>query len=95
MIAADLNRDHRPEIVVGYVNAPGIVYFNTGTGKKYQPVPFGDGRGFDLWYGRGRSRRRRLAGRRGGAIGRAQFCDVQSFTQEMSAHHAGGPLTPT
>src|SRR5262249_12668902 len=28
MIAADLNRDRRPEILVGYVNAPGVVYFN-------------------------------------------------------------------
>ena len=44
-IAADLNDDHRPEILVGYVNAPGVVYFNDGTGKKYQPVPFGDGKG--------------------------------------------------
>jgi hypothetical protein len=30
---------------VGYVEAPGIVYFNDRTGKKYQPVPFGDGKG--------------------------------------------------
>jgi len=33
MIAADLNRDGRPEILVGYVEAPGIAYFNEGTGK--------------------------------------------------------------
>ena len=45
MIAADLNGDHRPEILVGYVEAPGVVYFNDGTGTKYQPVPFGDGKG--------------------------------------------------
>jgi hypothetical protein len=45
MIAADLNRDGRPEILVGYVGAPGVVYFNDGTGKKYQAVPFGDGAG--------------------------------------------------
>jgi len=45
MIAVDLNRDHRPEIIVGYVDAPGAVYFNDGTGKKYQRVPFGDGKG--------------------------------------------------
>jgi hypothetical protein len=45
MIAADLNRDGRPEIIVGYVDAPGVVYFNDGTGKKYEPVPFGDGEG--------------------------------------------------
>jgi FG-GAP-like repeat len=45
MIAADLNRDGRPEIIVGYVGAPGMVYFNDGTGKKYEAVPFGDGKG--------------------------------------------------
>jgi hypothetical protein len=33
MIAADLNRGGKPEIVVGHVGAPGIVYFNDGTGK--------------------------------------------------------------
>jgi len=45
MIGADLNGDQRPEILVGYVKAPGVVYFNDGTGKNYQPVPFGDGKG--------------------------------------------------
>jgi hypothetical protein len=45
MIATDLNRDGRPEIVVGYVEAPGVVYFNSGTGRQYQPVPFGDDKG--------------------------------------------------
>jgi hypothetical protein len=44
-IAADLNGDRRPEILVGYVEAPGVAYFNDGTGMKYQPVPFGDGKG--------------------------------------------------
>jgi hypothetical protein len=45
MIAADLNRDGRAEIIVGYVDAPGIIYFNDGTGKRYRPQPFGDGKG--------------------------------------------------
>jgi hypothetical protein len=45
MIAADLNRNRRPDIIVGYVEAQGIVFFNDGTGKKYDPVPFGDGKG--------------------------------------------------
>jgi hypothetical protein len=31
--------------VRGYVNAPGVAYFNDGMGKKFQPVPFGDGAG--------------------------------------------------
>jgi len=45
MIATDLNRDGRPEIIVGYVEAPGVIYFNEGTGMKYESVPFGDGKG--------------------------------------------------
>jgi hypothetical protein len=45
MIAADLNRTHRPDILVGYVDAPGRIYFNDGTGMKYKSVPFGDGKG--------------------------------------------------
>jgi hypothetical protein len=45
MIAADLNKDGKPEIIVGYVNAPGAIYFNDGTGRKYTRVPFGDRKG--------------------------------------------------
>ena len=44
MVAGDLNGE-RPEILVGYVEAPGVVYFNDGTGKKFEPVAFGDGKG--------------------------------------------------
>ena len=45
MLAADLNRDGKPEIIVGYVEAPGAVYFNDGSGRKYQRVTFGDNKG--------------------------------------------------
>jgi len=45
MTAADLNRDGKPEIIVGYVNAPGAVYFNDGTGRKFRRVAFGDDKG--------------------------------------------------
>jgi hypothetical protein len=45
MIAADLNRDGRPEIIVGYVEAPGTIYFNDGSGKNFHPSPFGDSKG--------------------------------------------------
>ncbi|HEY6386675.1 MAG TPA: VCBS repeat-containing protein [Candidatus Acidoferrum sp.] len=45
MIAVDLHRDGLPDILVGYVDAPGIAYFNDGSGKKFQPVLFGDGKG--------------------------------------------------
>lgn len=43
MIAVDLNRDGRPEMLVGYVEAQGVVCCNDGTGKYSQPTPFGDG----------------------------------------------------
>jgi hypothetical protein len=45
MVAADLNRDGKPEIIVGYVQAPGAIYFNDGTGRKYSRVTFGDNKG--------------------------------------------------
>lgn len=45
MMAADLNGDGRPDLVVGYVDAPGMIFYNDGTGKKYEPQPFGDGKG--------------------------------------------------
>jgi hypothetical protein len=45
MTAGDLNKDGKMDIVVGYVNAPGAIYFNDGTGRKYMRVPFGDNKG--------------------------------------------------
>ncbi|HEY3616437.1 MAG TPA: VCBS repeat-containing protein [Candidatus Sulfotelmatobacter sp.] len=82
MMAADLNRDGRPEIIVGYVEAPGVIYFNDGSGKRYQPPPFGDGKG--AAYGM-------AAGGPDGdgwpdvvvARSDALFCDVQPSTEEM------------
>ncbi|MBL8215330.1 MAG: VCBS repeat-containing protein [Bryobacterales bacterium] len=41
----DLNRDGRLDIVVGLVKAPGVVYFNDGTGRNFQQVPWNDGAG--------------------------------------------------
>jgi FG-GAP-like repeat len=45
MIAADLNGDARPDLIVGYVDGPGVVYYNDGTGRKFDAHPFGDGKG--------------------------------------------------
>jgi hypothetical protein len=45
MLAADLNKDGKPEIIVGYVEAPGEIYFNDGTGRKFERVAFGDNKG--------------------------------------------------
>ncbi len=42
---ADLNRDKRPDIIVGYVELPGSVYFNTGQGRTFHEVPWNDGKG--------------------------------------------------
>ena len=44
-LLADLNKDGKPEIIVGYVEAPGEVFFNDGTGKKFTRVRFGDTKG--------------------------------------------------
>lgn len=41
---ADLDRDNRPDIVVGYVESRPIVFFNDAPGV-FTPVPFGDGEG--------------------------------------------------
>ena len=45
MISADLNGDGHPDLIVRYVNAPGVTYYNDGTGKHFDAHPFGDGRG--------------------------------------------------
>ena len=42
--ATDLNRDGRPDIVVGYVEMPGSVYFNIGQ-HSFHEVRWNDGRG--------------------------------------------------
>ncbi len=84
MIAADLNRDGRPEIVVGFVEAPGVIYFNDGTGKKISTCALRRRQGCDLRYGRRRSRRRWLAGRRRRALRRTMFRHVQPPIQEST-----------
>jgi len=42
---ADLNRDKQPDIIVGYVEIPGSVYFNTGKGRTFHEVRWNDGKG--------------------------------------------------
>jgi hypothetical protein len=42
---ADLNRDGLPDIVVGHVELPGSVYFNTGRGHSFHEVRWNDGKG--------------------------------------------------
>jgi len=45
LAVADLNRDGRPDIVVGWVHQPGSVYYNTGQGHSFHEVPWNDGKG--------------------------------------------------
>jgi hypothetical protein len=45
LAVADLNRDKRPDIIVGYVELPGSVYFNTGQGRTFREVLWNDGKG--------------------------------------------------
>ena len=42
---ADLNRDGKPDIVVGNQGAPGSVFFNDGTGTNFLEIPWGDDKG--------------------------------------------------
>ncbi len=45
LAVADLNRDGRPDVVVGNVEMAGSVYFNTGQGRTFHEVPWNDGKG--------------------------------------------------
>jgi hypothetical protein len=45
LAVADLNRDKWPDIIVGYVELPGSVYFNTGHGRTFHEVRWNDGKG--------------------------------------------------
>jgi hypothetical protein len=41
----DLNRDQKPDIIVGYVEQPGSIYFNDGQGRTFHEVRWNDGKG--------------------------------------------------
>jgi len=45
LAVADLNRDKRPDIIVGQVEAPSTVFFNDGTGRNFKSISFGDSKG--------------------------------------------------
>jgi hypothetical protein len=45
LTTADLNLDGASDIVVGYIKAPSTIFFNDGSGRRFTPVEFGDGRG--------------------------------------------------
>jgi FG-GAP-like repeat len=42
---ADLNKDGKADIVVGYVESRGSVFFNTGGGRDFVEAPWNDGKG--------------------------------------------------
>jgi hypothetical protein len=43
--AGDLNRDGRPDVVIGFLGAQPAVFFNQGTGRQFTEVRFGDAEG--------------------------------------------------
>jgi hypothetical protein len=45
MTVADVDRDQRADVIVGYVEAPSAVFFNEGAGKPFTTIRFGDGKG--------------------------------------------------
>ena len=46
MTAADLNKDGRSDIVIGYTRGPrGSVLLNAGKGRRFVEVPWNDGKG--------------------------------------------------
>ena len=45
LTVADLNRDGKIDIVVGYVETQPTIYFNDGSGRNFNPLRFGDNKG--------------------------------------------------
>ena len=45
LAVADVTGDGKPDIIVGNVDAPSVVYVNDGAGRHYHGVRFGDGKG--------------------------------------------------
>jgi hypothetical protein len=40
-----VNGDRKPDIIVGNVEAPSMLYFNDGSGKRFHMIRFGDNKG--------------------------------------------------
>ena len=45
LLVADLNRDGKPDVLVGNVQAPSAVYYNAASGRSFHETRFGDGKG--------------------------------------------------
>ena len=45
LAVADLNRDRKIDIIIGYVEAQPVIYFNNGSGRNFAPLGFGDSQG--------------------------------------------------
>jgi hypothetical protein len=45
LAVGDLDSDGTIDVIVGHVEAPGTVFFNDGSGRRFTAVDFGDGKG--------------------------------------------------
>ena len=45
MAISDLNRDSQPEVIVGYVESPGSIYWNQDKGRTFEQSRWNDGKG--------------------------------------------------
>ena len=45
LAVADLNQDGATDIIVGNIEAPSVIFFNDGSGRRYSTVQFGDDKG--------------------------------------------------
>jgi hypothetical protein len=45
LTVADVNRDGKPDIIVGNIEAPSVVHFNDGSGRRFHRVSVGDSKG--------------------------------------------------
>ena len=45
LAVGDVNGDGKPDIVVGNVEAPSVVHYNDGSGRRFHSVHFGDNKG--------------------------------------------------
>jgi hypothetical protein len=84
LAVSDLNLDGVSDIIVGYVEAPSVVYFNGGSGSSFTPVPFGDDQGSVYGFGIGdfnKDQQPDIAAARSGAENVVYLAHTSSLTK--------------